>query len=109
MTTDFWKPATETPPKDVPLLIRICYPQGGVEFRLAMYFSAKKHIADTDYDTEWCEYDEETDTYFCPEGWYEKGASHEDITWWAMCGSGLAGITDWAAIPKKEHNDSTNA
>ena len=100
MMPDFWKPIAEAPPKDVPLLIRICYPQGGIEYRSAKFVSKYSMPADEDWEDE-CEYDEETNTYYCPEGWYEKSASHEDIGWWLLSGAELAGITDWAEIPKK--------
>lgn len=101
--TDFWTPITETPPKDIPLIIRICYPQGGIEYRLAMYASRYSLQADEDWEDDG-EYNEGNDTYYCPEGWYEKSASHDDITWWMLSGAELAGITDWAKIPKKEAN-----
>ena len=33
----------------------------------------------TDVD-DWGEYDEETDEYYCPEGWYEWN-EHEEVHW----------------------------
>lgn len=33
------------------------------------------------YDQDdWCEYNEENDTYYCPEGWYECNA-YDEINW----------------------------
>ena len=42
---------------------------------------AEKHTVrvGTDVD-DWGEYDEETDEYYCPEGWYEWN-EHEDVHW----------------------------
>ena len=42
---------------------------------------AEKHTVrvGTDVD-DWGEYDEETDEYYCPEGWYEWN-EHEEVHW----------------------------
>lgn len=42
---------------------------------------AAKHTVEAAYDdTDWGEYDEATDTYYCPEGWYEWN-EQEDRHW----------------------------
>lgn len=43
---------------------------------------AAKHTVKAHEDAEpgWCDYDESTDAYYCPEGWYEWN-EHEDVHW----------------------------
>ncbi len=43
----------------------------------AMYCREFELIASPDYNEEWCDYKEETDEYFVPEGWYEDNTSSE--------------------------------
>lgn len=45
---------------------------------------------------EWddCEYDEGTDTYYCPEGWYENNEAEE--THWQVEGE----VTHWMPLPE---------
>ncbi len=43
---------------------------------------AAKHTVEAhdEADPGWCDYDESTDMYYCPEGWYEWN-QHEDVHW----------------------------
>ena len=43
---------------------------------------AAKHTVEAhdEADPGWCDYDETTDMYYCPEGWYEWN-QHEDVHW----------------------------
>ena len=45
--------------------------------------------------TEYGEYDEETDEYYCTEGWYETN-EFEDIHWMVV-----ENITHWMSLPNK--------
>jgi hypothetical protein len=46
-----------------------------------------------DFDTEWAQYSEEQDKWFCPEGWYE--ANHHEETHWQVEGEVFA----WMSLP----------
>ncbi len=43
---------------------------------------AAKHTIEAHIEAEpdWCDYDEATDTHYCPEGWYEWN-EHEEVHW----------------------------
>ena len=58
----------------------------------AAYAPAKTLLAHEDYQVDEA-YDEETDTYWCPEGWYEEN-EYEDVHW------GVDGtVTHWMPLP----------
>ena len=52
------------------------------------------------YADEWAVYDEDTDTYWCPEGWYERQVANDAY--------GLMLLTDpvvaWMPLPAKPEN-----
>lgn len=72
-----------TIPKDKEILIKLIHGKY-VEFRVAMYFSPGIHEADAEWLSDDFIYDENTDTYYCPEGWYEKGTECSECMWWRM-------------------------
>jgi len=75
-----WNPI-ETAPKDVPLLV-VCARSSGKLVRLiAVYCSKHREEAGEEYiDSDWCDYDESTDTYYCPEGWYEQIKNWDELS-----------------------------
>lgn len=84
-------------PKDVGLLVKVGRNQRIVK---AVHFSKYTQEADTQGD--WYEYEEKTDTYWCPEGWYEDIYSetgldygyiflHDEITHYMPLPDGNAG------------------
>ena len=63
------------PEPDTPVLLDI-----GKKYPIRALWAAKNTVrVGTDVD-DWGEYDEETDEYYCPEGWYEWN-EHEDVHW----------------------------
>ena len=47
------------------------------------------------YDQDnWCEYNEENDTYYCPEGWHEKN-KYDEIDWLVH-----DKVIAWCELPK---------
>ncbi len=75
-----WNPI-ETAPKDVPLLVACAMPSGKLVRLIAVYCSKRTQEAGEDYnDSDWCDYDEATDTYYCPEGWYEQIKNWDELS-----------------------------
>ena len=63
------------PEPNTPVLLDI-----GKKFTIRALWAEKHTVrVGTDVD-DWGEYDEETDEYYCPEGWYEWN-EHEDVHW----------------------------
>lgn len=63
------------PEPNTPVLLDI-----GKMFPLRALWAGKHTVSvGTDVD-DWGEYDEETDEYYCPEGWYEWN-EHEEVHW----------------------------
>ena len=63
------------PEPGVPVLLDI-----GKKYPIRALWAAKHTVEAADDDTDWAEYDEATETYYCPEGWYEWN-EHEEIHW----------------------------
>lgn len=64
------------PKPGTPVLLDI-----GKEFPIRAMWAAKHTLeVGMDDDSGFGEYDETTDTYYCPEGWYEWN-EHEDVHW----------------------------
>ena len=65
----------QLPEPNTPVLLDI-----GKKFTIRALWAEKHTVrVGTDVD-DWGEYDEETDEYYCPEGWYEWN-EHEDVHW----------------------------
>ena len=63
------------PEPNTPVLLDI-----GKKFTIRALWAEKHTVrVGTDVD-DWGEYDEETDEYYCPEGWYEWN-EHEEVHW----------------------------
>jgi hypothetical protein len=65
------------PEPGVPVLLDI-----GKKYPIRALWAAKHTVEAADDDTDWAEYDEATETYYCPEGWYEWNEFEE--THWAV-------------------------
>lgn len=75
-----WKPI-ETAPKDAPLLVACATPSGKLVRLIAVFCSKHTQEASDEYiDADWCDYDETTDTYYCPEGWYEQIRNWDELS-----------------------------
>ena len=62
--------------------------------RLRAVYAARFTLPVSDEDNSgFGEYDEATDEYYCPEGWYEQNEFEE--THWAVDGE----VTDWMPLP----------
>ena len=76
------------PEPGVPVLLDI-----GKKYPIRALWAAKHTVEAADDDTDWAEYDEATETYYCPEGWYEWNEFEE--THWAVNETPGA----WAPLP----------
>lgn len=77
------------PEPGTPVLLDI-----GKKYPIRALWAAKNTVrVGTDVD-DWGEYDEETDEYYCPEGWYEWN-EHEEVHW-AVSETPRA----WRGLPK---------
>lgn len=83
------------PEPGVPVLLDI-----GKKYPIRAMWAAKHTVEAADDDTDWGEYDEATETYYCPEGWYEWN-EHEDTNW-AVSATPRA----WAPLPPTSSADS---
>ena len=76
------------PEPGTPVLLDI-----GKKYPIRAMWAAKHTVEAADDDTDWGEYDEATDTYYCPEGWYEWNECEE--THWAVNATPSA----WTPLP----------
>lgn len=65
----------------------------GTKFPIRAMWAAKHTVEAGDDDTDWGERDEATDTYYCPEGWYEWNQNEEKH--WAVTETPRA----WRELP----------
>lgn len=83
------------PEPGVPVLLDI-----GKKYPIRAMWAAKHTVEAADDDTDWGEYDEATETYYCPEGWYE----------WNQCEDNHWRVTEtpraWAPLPPTSSADS---
>ena len=71
-----WVPVTERLPEPgIPVLLDI-----GAKYPIRAAWAAKATLEAFDDDSDWAEYDEETGSSWCPEGWYEWN-QHEEVHW----------------------------
>lgn len=93
-----WK-TIETAPKDKRIIVLCQYESGRKVAVIACYCSKFTQEASDDLCGEdWCDYDENSDTYYCPEGWYEQIENWDDLTACAF-DSRITPI-GWASIPE---------
>jgi hypothetical protein len=54
-----------------------------------------KFTEDAGFNDNWCEYNAADDTYYLPEGWYERQSHSGDaLVWHIHCG-----VTEWRELP----------
>ena len=66
---------------------------GGDKGRVIRAQYASPKTLEQSYDSECGEYDDETDTYYCAEGWYETN-EYEDVHWYVS-----DRVTHWIPLP----------
>jgi len=88
----------ETAPSDVRLLVACATSSGRLISLIAVHCSKHTQEAGDEFiDSEWCDYDEASDTYYCPVGWYEQIQNWDELS--------ACHITDmtpvlWANLPE---------
>ena len=88
-----WIPVSEGPPDSgVPVIAFVEKVYGGNTRRLRAQYAAPKTLEQSP-ECEGGEYDEETDAYYCKEGWYESNEFEE--THWRIEGE----VTSWQSLP----------
>lgn len=75
-----WIPVTDRMPEpNVPVIALVNPNEWGKTFCIRAQYAPAKTL-ELDFDAEGGEYDEETDKYYCEEGWYETN-EFEDVHW----------------------------
>lgn len=89
-----WIPTTERMPEpNVPVIALVNPNEWGKTFCIRAQYAPAKTL-ELDFDAEGGEYDEETDKYYCEEGWYETN-EFEDVHW-NVHGT----VTHWQPLPE---------
>ncbi len=90
-----WVPVSVAlPVPGVPVLVFVRYGSTCSRRLRAQYSDGRSLPVCDELKGEYGEYDEETDEYWCPEGWYETN-EHEEIHW-AIDGD----VTHWMLLPE---------
>lgn len=84
--------ADRMPEVGVPVIA--CYVNGCGNWRRVRAAYAAPKSLEADLESDFGEYDEETDTYWCPEGWYEQNENEE--THWQIDEL----VTHWQPLPE---------
>lgn len=91
--TPKWTPITERMPEPgVPVIALVNPNEYGKKRRIRAQWAPSKTL-EQDWDAEGGIYDEETDKYYCEEGWYETNEFEE--VHWAVSGT----VTHWQPLP----------
>jgi len=98
-----WVPVGERLPDAPCFAVLACYVNeyGMTRQVRAEYVRRGELEANDDIVGDWCEYDEATDTYNCPEGWYEFNEG-EDVHW-EISGD----VTHWRPLPEPPEQPAT--
>lgn len=99
MTTMDWvKCSDQMPPAGVPVLAFVpSYIGGGKSRRIRAHYAPPKTL-EQHWECDCGEYDEETDKYYCEEGWYETN-EYEDVHW-----AVVDDVTHWMPLPEPPSN-----
>lgn len=94
---DKWQPI-ETVPHGQAVLIHYKNTCGRDRVIKACYFRKFTHEASEEHSgIDWAEYDEGSDTYYVPEGWYEQIDNWDDLTACALDSANVP--THWQPLP----------
>ena len=89
-----WIPVTEQlPAPGIPVIALVNPNEYGKTYRIRAQWAPAKTL-ELHFDAEGGEYDEETDQYYCEEGWYETNEFEE--VHWAVSGT----VTHWQPLPE---------
>jgi hypothetical protein len=90
-----WIPVADRMPENGATVLA-CYTNSASKVRRirAHWIAAKSEVADTDSDNS--EYEEATDTYWTPEGWYEQIDNWGDYSSVFVC---EGAVTHWMPLP----------
>jgi hypothetical protein len=103
MTRDDWiKCADRMPEPGVPVLITFKNEFGKMRTLRAEWSDGKSREISYDAEIDDAIYDEETDTYWCPEGWFESN-EYEEVHW-AVVG---VVVTHWMPLPEPPDDEVT--
>lgn len=88
-----WIPVSTPPETEVPVIayVESAFSNPKATRRVRAYYVPAK--TSENYADDFCEYDEETDNYYLPEGWYECNEFEE--THWKIDGN----VTHWMPLP----------
>jgi hypothetical protein len=89
-----WFEISTPAPRNKEIIIRLQHGKR-TERRIAIY-ATKGFLEANDSWDEDLFYDEEKDEYYCPEGWYEKSHSNDDVCYWRIDDADR--ITHWMKI-----------
>ena len=91
----------ETAPKDKRLLVLCKRSNDTKAVVIGVYCRKFTQEASEEWAGEdWCDYDENSDTYYCQEGWYEQIENWDELSACAFDSRNTA--IGWLPIPKSE-------
>lgn len=88
----------ESTPNDKRLLV-LCERSNGTKVVVIGVYCSKfsQEASDELAGDDWCDYDEKTDTYYCPEGWYERIENWDELS--AVAFDSRLTVIGWLPIP----------
>ena len=98
-----WQPI-ETAPKSKKILLFYKNSCGMSRIIIGYYIKKYSEEIDLDYDEDFADYCEESDTYFYKEGWFEWIWNHPDFCFLSI--EDDEAPTHWLPLPKNPEEDS---